>query len=154
MGPQSRRIICPPPRSNNELRAPKTADIRGDRDAPAAGPQAPLMRNLSWEERGGLIMGSTSLYSDGSEHESCSGSLDPRDGSISSIASHRLAPRAKRKTGNSCHVPYSNRLKTIVRICRRFCKKNSEEFETRLAKCSLGMFEPQHPSTVQSCRAG
>ncbi len=79
MGSQSRRIICPPPRSNNELQALKTADIRGDRDALAAGPQAPPMRDLSCEERGGLIRGSTSLYSDGSQPKSCSGCLDPRD---------------------------------------------------------------------------
>ena len=48
-------------------------------------------------EKGGSIRGSTSLSSDGSQPESCSGCLDPRDGSKSSIASHRLSPRAKTK---------------------------------------------------------
>jgi hypothetical protein len=67
-------------------------------------------------EKEGLIKGSSSLSSDRNQPESCSGYLDPRDGSISSIASHRIAPGAKKKTGSSCHVPYSHRLKTIARI--------------------------------------
>ena len=107
------------------------------------------MRDLSWEKREGLIRGTTSLSFDGSQPESCSGCLDPRDGSISFIASHRLAPRAKIKTRSSFHVPYSNRFKTIVRICKRLCKKNSKEFEIGLAKYSLGASELQHPSTMQ-----
>ena len=40
------------PRSNTELRAPKTAGIRGDRDAPAASPQRNPLRDLSWEKMG------------------------------------------------------------------------------------------------------
>ena len=40
------------PRSSTELRAPKTAGIRGDRDAPAASPQRNPLRDLSWEKMG------------------------------------------------------------------------------------------------------
>ena len=87
----------PAPRSNTELRAPKTAGIRGRRDAPAVGPQSSPYARLVMGEKGGSIRGSTSLSSDGSQPESCSGCLDPRDGSTRSIASQRLAPRAKRR---------------------------------------------------------
>ena len=38
MGPQRQMQNLSAPRSNTELRAPKTAGIRGDRDAPAASP--------------------------------------------------------------------------------------------------------------------
>ena len=59
---------------------PKTAGIRGDRDAPAAGPQSTPFCETYHGENGGSIRGNTSLSSDGSQPESCSGCLDPRDG--------------------------------------------------------------------------
>ena len=60
-------------------------------------------------EKGGLIRGSTSLSSDGSQPESCSGCLDPRDESTA----HRLvAHRSASKKGNRQLVPnhYRNAL--------------------------------------------
>jgi hypothetical protein len=136
------------PRSNAELRAPKTAGIRGDRDAPAAGPQAPLMRDLPWGKRGGLIRGSTSLSSDGSQPELL---RLPRS-SRRKHKLHRLAsPRSasKKETGSSCHVPYPKHFTTLVRICRSICKKNSKRIQTELAEYSLGTSELQHPFSMQ-----
>jgi hypothetical protein len=140
----------PAPRSNAELRAPK--NCRHPRRPRCSGSQStkhPFLRDLSWGKWGGSIRGSTSLSSDGSQPESCSGCLDPRDGSTSSIASHRLAPRAKRKSGRSCHVPYPKQFTTLVRICRSLCKKNSKRIRTELAECSLGTSELQHPLSMQ-----
>ena len=97
IGPLTQMSNLPAPRSNSELRAPKTAGIRERRDAPAAGPQSTPYARLMMGEKGGSIRGSTSLSSDGSQPESCSGCLDPRDESTRSIASQRLGPRAKRK---------------------------------------------------------
>ena len=111
-----------------ERRAPgsqKTAGIRGDRDAPAAGHQAPLMRDLPWGKRGGLIRGSTSQFSDGSQPELLRlPRSSRRKHKLSRLASPRSA--SKKENGRSCHVPYPNQFKTIVRICNRSCKKNSK----------------------------
>ncbi len=140
----------PAPRSNSELRALKTAPLRGGRGVPAAGPQSTTYARLFMGEKiGGSIRGSTSLSYDGSQPESCSGCLDPRNGSTSSIASHRLAPRAKKKTSSSCNVSYPKYFTSIVRICISVCKKNSKRIQTELAEYSLGKFELQHPSSMQ-----
>ena len=115
---------------------------------------APLMRDLSWEKRGGSIRGSTSLSSDGSQPESCSGCLDPRDGSTSSIASHGLAPRAKKETGRTCPILYPQQFKTILRICKRFCKRSSKRIEHRNRKMQPRNVSCSILSRCKNCRTG
>ena len=125
----------PAPRSNNELRDPKTATLRGGRGVPAASPQSTTYARLAMgEKKGGSIRGNTSLSSDGSQPESYFGCLDPRDGSAISIASHHLAPRAEKKTGSSCRVSYPKHFTTLVRIFKSLCKKNSKRIQTERAR--------------------
>jgi len=112
--PQTQMSNLPAPRSNSELRAPKTAGIRERRDAPAAGPQSTPYARLMMGEKGGSIRGSASLSFDGSQPESCSGCLNLRDESIRSIVSQRLAPRAKKKTAAPAISLYSKQRKLII----------------------------------------
>ncbi len=48
--PEKHMRNLPAPRSETELWAPKTTDIRGGRDCPAAGLQAPFMRDYNREK--------------------------------------------------------------------------------------------------------
>ena len=133
------------PLSNIELRAHKTTGIRGDRDVPPAGPQSTPCETYRGE-KGVLITVSTSLSRDGSQPKSCSGCLDPRDGSTSSIASERLAPRAERKpaapaeTFSKAHLYVCKCMQMITR------KRIRLEFLSGLAGGCLGKSELQHPS--------
>jgi hypothetical protein len=94
-------------------RAPGSQNCRHPRRPRCSGNQSvthPLCEACQGRNKGS-IRGITSLSFDGSQPESCSGCLDPCDGSTRSVASYRLTPRAKRKTGCSCHVLYTNQFK-------------------------------------------
>ena len=87
--------------------------------------KAPLFVRLIIGKMGESNSGTTSLSSDGSQPEICSGCLDPRDGSTSSVASQRIAPRVKKETGSFCHVPYPKHF-----TCENMQKFMQKEFET------------------------
>ncbi len=93
--PKSRCRICPPPLRK---RAPSSQNCRLPRRTRYSGSRSikhPLCKTYHGK-MGGSIRASTSLSYDGRQLKSCSGCLDPRDKSTISIASRRLAPRAKK----------------------------------------------------------
>jgi len=88
----------PAPRSKTELRAPKIADIRGDRDSPAAGLQAPRVRDYNGKPGD---QGHNFPLSEASRKAGSPVSTDPREGSTTTsprIASTRSA--SKKETGS------------------------------------------------------
>jgi len=96
----------PAPRSITELRASKTADISGDRDAPASGPRStPCARLVMGENKTGA-----EFSFDGRQPKSCFDCLDRSTRqNTSSIASHRLAPHAKKGDRQLVLNPYPRR---------------------------------------------
>jgi hypothetical protein len=89
--------------------------------------KAPLFARLVMGKMGGSIRGSTSLSSDGSQPESCSGYLEPRDGSTSSIyrlVTHRSASKKEIRQLLSC--PLSQ---TLHNTCENMQKYVQKEFE-------------------------
>jgi hypothetical protein len=110
--------------------------------------KAPLMRDLSWEKKG-VQSGAALPYllSEASLKAAPAAPILATEHKLHRLAAPRSA--SKKKTGSSCHIPYSGQYKLHICVCRFFSKKNSKEFNAELADCSLGKSEPQHPSAMQ-----
>ncbi len=146
MRPQKPDVnLTAPPLKN---RAPGSQIYRHPRGPRCSGSRSAkrLLCETYHGEKGDLIRGSTSLSRDGSQLESCSGYLGPRDGSTSSLASERLVPRAQRKpaapagTFSKAHLYISKCMQMITRKGIRL------EFLSGPAGGCLGKSELHHPS--------
>ena len=92
MRPQKQMTNLPAPRSSNELRAPKTATIRGGRGVPAAGPQSTTYARLNW---GKMDRGQSFSLTEDSPKTASTASVDPLD--EAPAPSHRSASLREQK---------------------------------------------------------
>ena len=92
MRPQKQMTNLPAPRSSNELRAPKTATIRGGRGVPAAGPQSTTYARLNWGKKD---QGQSFSLTEDSPKTASTASDDPLD--EAPAPSHRSASLREQK---------------------------------------------------------
>ena len=128
-GPKKHMANLPTPRSKPGSGLPKLPKAAESRDSPAAGLQSPPCARLKWGKRD---QGHNFPLPEVSLKAGSHASTNPREGSTSSIDSHRLAPRAKRKPAVRARTLASTQCSSRehhfrLEKCCRYSHKEREE---------------------------